>query len=42
MAAYMKAVPTDTLAVEARFPIKDPALRERYLADLRAAGMPER
>jgi adenylate cyclase len=41
MAAYMKAVPTDTLAVEARLPIKDPALRERYLEDLRAAGMPE-
>jgi class 3 adenylate cyclase/TolB-like protein len=42
MAAYMKAVPTDTMAVETRLPIKDPAVRERYLNDLRAAGMPER
>jgi hypothetical protein len=42
MAACMKAVPTDTLAVEARLPIKDPALRERYLDDLRKAVMPEK
>ena len=41
MAAYMKVVPTDTVTVEARWPIKDPAIRERYLEDLRKAGMPE-
>jgi TolB-like protein len=41
MAAYMKAVPTDTMAVETRLPIKDQAVRERYLDDLRKAGMPE-
>ncbi|MEZ5830541.1 MAG: tetratricopeptide repeat protein [Dongiaceae bacterium] len=41
MADYMKAVPTDTLAVETRWPIKDPAIRQLYLDDLRTAGMPE-
>jgi class 3 adenylate cyclase/TolB-like protein len=42
MAAYTKAVPSDTIAVETLWPIKDPVLREGYLDDLRKAGMPER
>jgi class 3 adenylate cyclase/TolB-like protein len=40
MSAYVKAVPTDSVAVQALWPFKDQAVRERYLEDLRTAGMP--
>ncbi len=41
VAKYLEAYPDRTMKDIRKFPFKDPAQTERYLDDLRKAGLPE-
>lgn len=42
VAEYTKRYPSDSMELQALWPIRDAAVRQGYLDDLRKAGFPER